>query len=130
MVKARPSSTDGTRCCVPTPTAKCQQKVAALLTDRTNAWTTATATAEDYISGARLVAFARIKSRLDCDQLELGLNEAQTAEIALGAAIKDEASLNRPTAALEKIRSLAQVVKRQLQLFQIHQVRRLEQHPI
>ena len=85
----------------------CTGELARLLAASNLAWVSAPATAADYVSGARLVAFGRLKDRLTCAQIATGLDESQTGLVALGAAIRDEQSLGRPTENLAATRAIA-----------------------
>lgn len=89
------------------PDADCQSGLTPLLLDRSNGWVMRPPTAADYVAGSRLVAFAQLRNRLTCRQLRTGVEEAQTAVIALRAAIDGEATVGRPTARLERTRELA-----------------------
>ncbi|MEO0673162.1 MAG: hypothetical protein AAFZ05_14175, partial [Pseudomonadota bacterium] len=92
----------------------CPGEVDKLLADRTLAWISKSARAEDYVSGARLIAYSRVRNEMSCKQIARGLDEAQTALIALGAAISDESKLGRPTGNLTATRRIAVAVRDQL----------------
>ncbi len=94
--------------------AVCPDEVKALLADRALTWISRSAKAEDYVSGARLIAFNRVRNEMSCKQIARGLDEAQTALIALGAAIADESKLGRPTRNLTATRRIAVAVRDRL----------------
>jgi hypothetical protein len=94
----------------------CQMALTRLLLERANTWVERPPTAADYVSGARLVAFAQLRNRLTCERLKTGLSESQTAIIALRAAIDGESTVGRSTDRLERTRELAVDVRARLEI--------------
>ncbi|MEL6298147.1 MAG: hypothetical protein AAFQ45_06230 [Pseudomonadota bacterium] len=92
----------------------CPDKLAGLMQDKSLGWISTPARAEDYVSGARLIAYDRLKPELSCKQMVRGLEESQTAIVALGAAITDENALGRPTKGLTATRRIALAVRDRL----------------
>jgi len=107
-----PAPTNSATC--PGGNAACETKLATLLADPARAWISQPATAADYVSGARLVAFDRLRDDLTCKELLRGIEESQTAVLALGTAISDDRELGRPTARLQKTETVAKSVRDRL----------------
>jgi len=93
----------------------CAVQLAKLLQTPVATWSKRPATAADYVSGSRLVAFAQLKETLTCQQMDIALDEAVTARVALSAAMKDEKTLGRPTARLAKTLNVARTARELIQ---------------
>lgn len=92
----------------------CNDTLEALLADEDRSWITQSPTAADFVSGARLIAFARIRSTLSCPELARAAEEAETTMVALGAAIDAETLEERPVDRLRSTRSIAQTASQLL----------------
>ncbi|MEO0799468.1 MAG: hypothetical protein AAFY53_09730 [Pseudomonadota bacterium] len=109
---ARPIAPNAVTC--PEDNAACEPAVRALLSDAARAWVERPAKAQDYVSGARLVAYDQLRADLTCKELLIGIQEAQTAVLALGAAVADEKALNRDPSKLQAVADMAGRVERRL----------------
>ncbi len=93
----------------------CERRLRTLQADTSRIWIDSEPTAEDFVSGARLVAFVAAKAQLTCVQLATGLSEAETASGILQSAISDEQALNRPTTKLRAAKQRADRAAKTLQ---------------
>lgn len=78
-------------------------------------WIAISPTFRDHASGARLIAFSRARTELKCQQLDIGIKEADRAQSDLNTAVADETRLDRPTDKLKRAIRLAATVSTQLE---------------